>query len=42
MVASSFGSSSNPLYVRDFDVNKDGAITSADLGIVASKFGPCP
>ena len=41
IAAGAFGSSTSPNYVKDFDTNKDGAITAGDLAFMASKFGVC-
>jgi hypothetical protein len=40
-VAQHFGNGSSPAYLPDFDLTKDGAITAADLGRVATVFGSC-
>lgn len=41
VIASSKGPASSPSYVPDFDVNRDGVINAADLGLAASAYGFC-
>jgi hypothetical protein len=41
IVASRFGLSTSPLYFWDFDMNRDGSVSSIDLLFVALQFGAC-
>ena len=41
IIALSYGGRSSPAYVPHFDVNRDGAINPADLGLTATAYGPC-
>ncbi len=40
-IALSYGSGSSAAYVPHFDVNRDGTINPADIGLTASFYGPC-
>jgi hypothetical protein len=41
-LAQSFGLSTAPQYIANFDVTKDGSINVIDLQFVATHIGPCP
>ena len=41
IVSGHIGSATSPVYLVQFDANKDGAITAGDLAIMAARFGPC-
>lgn len=40
-VALTFGIPGSVRYVPHFDINRDGRISSIDLGLIVSSFGPC-
>jgi hypothetical protein len=41
LVVISFGRSTGPKYVPQFDVNRDGSINSGDMFTLVQVFGPC-
>ncbi len=41
-IATAFGPASNPAYIADFDMDKNGTINATDLQFAAAHFGSCP